>query len=389
MVRIDCLVLGYRRLNIERDKLDLATSILLRSSINATILPCGEIIVRESDYYKIINIFSGRVEFYGTDILGLYGLLKKIPNKIAISFALSICVLLIFLCSSVVWDIRVDGNDTLPSSSIILALSDCGFEIGSSWDKCDLSAIENEMQLRFNDSISWINLNKRGFVCYVSVIEKATEKPSTDSQTFEYANIVSDSDCVIEEVTVSAGLAAVKPGDTVKKGDVLIFGILPDEQGGGFCRAQGRVTGRISDQVTVEVDRNESICLLKSKKIYSIDIIFLNFSINIFKLYGNLTNKYDIIDCEKSYSLFERCKLPFKIQISYLPVYESLNVSYTDEELVRIASERLSSLCISRLALCDLLRLRSSGEFTEQGYRMVNDMVFCRSVGEFKEFYAQ
>ena len=44
----------------------------------------------------------------------------------------------------------------------------------------------------------------------------------------------------------------VKVGDVVKKGDLLISGVLPLELGGGFCTAQGEVKGRVADRVEVE-----------------------------------------------------------------------------------------------------------------------------------------
>ena len=37
-----------------------------------------------------------------------------------------------------------------------------------------------------------------------------------------FSNIVADRDGIIEEITVKKGYATVKPGDVVKKGDILI-----------------------------------------------------------------------------------------------------------------------------------------------------------------------
>ena len=384
MVRIDCLIFGYRKLKIAPEDLSEVTSILIRASIPSRINSDGTLTVRERDFPKIKSLFSGRIEFNNSEPLGLRGKCKLLPHKAAYLSAIIISWLFIVFLSNLVWDIRIEGNENIPDSEIALGLSECGFSVGDLWLGVDRSDIE----LRFLEDekrISWININRRGSTAYVTVIENET-KDNVKEESHQFSNIVSAADCVIEEITVKRGTAAVKPGDAVKKGDVLIIGVLPEESGGGFCSAEGSVIGRLNEKITVEVDRKYEKATSKEKKLYSLDLNFFKFSINIFKLYGNLTNKCDIIETEKTYSLFGNCRLPFSVSVKYIPEYESAEAEYTDEELVKIASSRLDALTSARLAMSDLVRIRSYGEFIEDGYLICSDIVFLAEVSEQVEF---
>jgi hypothetical protein len=240
--------------------------------------------------------------------------------------------------------------------------------------------VENEF-LKLYDDVSWININRRGTVAYVSVIEK--EKENFDISNILYSNIVAAYDCVIDEVTVKSGTAMVKPGDSVKKGDLLILGANAK---GDFCRAEGQVIGRVSDTLTVNVDRVYEKRYIASNKIHEVNINIFKISINIFKTYGNLTNECDIIEDVKEYSLPNGASLPFSITLRYLPSYECEARSYSDEELVSLAKDRLSLETALMLAESDLVKISTDGEFTDDGYRMWSNIVYLTDVGRENSF---
>lgn len=384
MVRIDHLVFGYRRLTVSPDSLSLVTSILLRASIHSTINPDGTISVRERDFSKIQDLFSGRIDFDHSGPLGLYGKWKNCRGKGALVVTLLFCIALTALLSSLVWDVRVEGNEKIPDSEIVYSLSRCGFSVGDFWNRRELGVIEAKF-LSENEGIAWINLNRRGTVAYVSIIEKDAEAQEK-KENILYSNIVASYDCVVEEITVKRGIAAVKAGDAVKKGDVLIIGAMPAESGGGFCAAEGEVLGRISDSVSVSVGRNYEKSTLSDRRLYSCSINLFKFSLNIFKLYGNLTNKCDIIENEITYSLFGKCRLPFSVTLEYIPEYRVEEAQYTDEELVRIAADRLNVSTLRLLSGSDLLRIKTFGDFSDDGYTITSDVTYLASVGESSVF---
>ena len=384
MVGIDCLVFGYRKIKISPDNLSDATSLLLRGSIYSKINSDGTLTVRERDFVQISNLFKGRIDFEYSNPLGVYGKFKLLPYKPAFISSIIISLVLIIFLSNFVWDIRIEGNENIPASEIKLGLMECGLTVGDFWPFIDRGLVESHYS-EIEERVSWININRRGSVAYVKIIERENSN-KTEENDAGFSNLVSSYDCVIEEITVRRGTAVVKPGDVVKKGDILIVGVLPEESGGGFCSAEGSVVGRINESVSALVDRKYEKTTQKNKKIYSISINFFKFSLNIFKLYGNLTNKCDIIETEKTYSLFSDTRLPFSISIKYIPQYEVTEAFYSDEELIKIASTRLDALTASRLYFSDLLKIKSQGQFTENGYLISSDIIYLSEVTERREF---
>ena len=70
------------------------------------------------------------------------------------------------------------------------------------------------------------------------------------------------------------------------------------------------------------------------------------------------------------------------ITLKYIPQYTYENGVYTDDQLVDIASERLMSLIALRLENADLIKLRTNGAFTDNGYNMNTEILFICDVSE-------
>ena len=106
----------------------------------------------------------------------------------------------------------------------------------------------------------------------------------------------------------------------------------------------------------------------------------------IFKNYGNLTNECVIIEDEIEYTLPGNKKLPFSITKAYGYEESRVAVEYTDEELIRLASQMLNDMTLKALENADLLRIKTFGEFTDTGYSMRSDVVFLTEISECVEF---
>ena len=384
MARIDYLIFGYRKMKIPPENISTVSSILLRAGISSQIAADGIVLIRERDVHKIKEILSGRTKSSLSEPMGLYGIWKNLKYKALVIISLIITLAFTISLSGFVWDIRVEGNEQIPDGEIVVGLKECGFEIGSIWGLTNLSKIENDFLIN-NSSIGWININRRGTVAYIKVLENQDDDFGKGDDEDKYYNIVASEDCVIEDITVIQGVAMVKPGDTVRRGEVLVAGILPPELGGGLCAAEATVVGRVSDRVKVFVPRIEQIKGYKNRQLNEITIKFFKFSLNIFKFYGNLTNDCDIIDDEITYSFFGRCKLPISLVLSYVINYDIESVTHSDTELCEISRMRLNSLCASLLCNADLLHIKTQGRFTDDGYEIYSDITFLADVGEREE----
>ena len=378
-VRFDCFIFGYRQYSISHDDLSVVSSRLLLLGVCVVMKFNGRFDARERDRAKVIKALEG-LEYTESAPKGLMGRFRAYPHKVAFLAAAFISIFLLVLSSSVVWDIRVEGNERLPEAVVTDILNECGFSIGDFWYQVDKSAVEDRV-LSVSSDIGWININQRGTVAYVSIIE--TEKiNSADQETLpQYGNIVATEDCVIEEISVSCGKAAVKVGDVVKKGDVLILGVLPDTAGGGLCRAEGRVVGRVSGSVSVSVDRNYEKKIEKERTKCETTLNFFGFELNIFKLYGNLPESCDIIEEINTFNILGLGRLPIYTTSKHLINYQLSAAEYTDNQLIAVATARLRERTASFLESSDLLRIKTDGSFTETGYSMINYLIYTTNVG--------
>lgn len=282
-----------------------------------------------------------------------------------------------------VWDIKVSGNEKISDVRILEELSDIGFDVGTTWRSLSLSEVEGKL-LEASSDIGWININRRGNVAYVTVKEKAINEPEKEKMAF--SNVVADCDAVIEEITVRSGVACVKVGDTVKAGQLLISGIIPNELGGGFVGADGDVFGRVAKDVTVEIQRNETVMSYGDEKLYRADIKIFKFSINIFKRYRKMDKTCAIIEDVKECTLFGKYRIPIVLERLYTTEKIETQKNYTDAELMSIASIRLAELRFIQLSNVELMKIRTDGEFTEQGYRMTSHVTVLENIGETRSF---
>jgi len=158
--------------------------------------------------------------------------------------------------------------------------------------------------------------------------------------------------------------------------------VIPQELGGGTVRAEGSVKGRITQKISIDVGRSESTREYFEERLCELRINILGFSVNIFKNYRNLSGKYDIIKSEEVLLAPSGVKFPIAIEKIYAEPYADATVSYTDTELASIASLRHKESLDKILEACEVLKISTVSEFTNDGYRIASDMLLLAEVGE-------
>ena len=78
----------------------------------------------------------------------------------------------------------------------------------------------------------------------------------------------------------------------------------------------------MSDTVTVEVDREYEKKIRSGERLCDITVNFFDFSLNIFKIYGNSGKGCDIIENVKVFSLLGEKRLPFSVSTKHLAEYD-------------------------------------------------------------------
>lgn len=86
-----------------------------------------------------------------------------------------------------------------------------------------IEKIKNKILLENKDHIEWIEIIESG-VKYIVKVEERIKKE--DKEEFEYQNIVASKEGIVKKIIALNGQVVVAKNDYVKKGDVLISGII-------------------------------------------------------------------------------------------------------------------------------------------------------------------
>jgi len=152
--------------------------------------------------------------------------------------------LLIFIASTRVWSISVEGCDRVPQAVVMQALADAGVKTGMARAKIEPPAL-GQFVRSYDKRIAWAGVSLSGVTLDVQIVEAEPIPAQPDKS--KPADIVAGKDGIVEKVTALAGKAGVKPGDAVRRGDVLIHGDATREGAAEryLVHAEGTVTAKV------------------------------------------------------------------------------------------------------------------------------------------------
>ncbi len=145
----------------------------------------------------------------------------KMRSGFAAGFIL--CIAATILMLSVIWAIDVTGLYEISAAEFSDALEQNGLYIGAFSNGHDFDAIRIALMREF-ENIAYVTFNINGSRLSVDVVE-STMPPDTVDNT-DYRNIVAKTDGVLITAEAYEGKIAVKAGQAVKKGELLVSGIF-------------------------------------------------------------------------------------------------------------------------------------------------------------------
>ena len=379
MQRLEYILFGYReyRTDDPRGVINLAlkrgrTVRLTDKNTVITSLTTARILRHELSALGFVPIGAPR---------GIGGLIAQIPSHIPSVIALILATVIYFLSTDIVFDVRISGNNTVSEEQILNELSAAGFGVGSRWSKTNKNAVELSVLMQ-SDDIAWININREGRVAYVSLIE-LRDMPDPPP-TYAAANIVAAEDCVIEEISVTRGTPVVKVGDTVRRGDLLISGIIEGEGGTEYAIAEGVVRGSSSLRLETKIDREYTETVTREGALATLTLKIFDFNINILQSYGNLPQGCVIIEEKSNITLLGRL-LPISIVRGKYLEYGNTTRRLSDSELVEKVAMLHRGDINNTLVGRDLVSIRTDGRFTDGGYLLESLIVYSAEVGRVVE----
>ena len=289
---------------------------------------------------------------------------KYRKRKIFLGF-LALIILGLIITSNFIWNIEITGNIKIPKEEIIDVLHEQGLKIGTNKNKIDTNSIINKIRLN-RDDIAWIGINLKGTNAIVEI--KESDKAPEIVNENEFCNIVSNKTAMITKINVQNGTANVNVGDIVKEGDVLVLGYLEGKFTGiRYVHSQADIEAKVwyskKEKFYFEQEIQAATGATEEKYTLSIN----NFKINLYKTLSKFGN-YDTINENKKLMLFSNFYLPIEIIKTTNYEYEKQMKTYTEEELVTIATEKLTKELENEIENKENIVNKQVNTYANEGY---------------------
>ena len=280
---------------------------------------------------------------------------------------------MIYMLSLFVWQIDIDGNRKYTDALILQALAQMDVKTGCRKSEIDLPEIEEELRIMYNE-ITWVSASIAGTKLQiegdlkisgssgggqtgnVKRVENRENNPKTqngESETDLPANLVADEDAIITNLVVRRGTVAVRYGDEVKKGDVLIEGKVyiynEDEtlKKVDYLTAEGDVFGKYQELYEKHYQRKHEVRSYTGKNYRELGVAIVGKSFclpvweNILKKQLEENTLSEVWSWKKQFRLTPTFYLPFALEYTEYVPYENVVEEYTDEVIKKMAEEEL------------------------------------------------
>ena len=254
-----------------------------------------------------------------------------------------ICCILVYLMSLFIWDINILGGAKYTPEAVMKFLNQNDIYTGIHKKKVNCQEIEDTIRLAYND-IGWVSAEIKGTRLIIKITE--TNMPAPAEKAIEPSHIVATKNGIVQTIITRTGTPKVKIGDVVKKGDIIVSGVvdvLADSitlvnKKPVIADADIRCKTYYDYEEAFSMNYIERVFTNKSKNGYYISL-FLK---KIF-LYNprNSYDKYDIIVDESKLHLTDSFYLPLRWGKVTTREYLERKQKYTEEEAISIAKARL------------------------------------------------
>lgn len=285
----------------------------------------------------------------------------------------------------IVWDIRIDGVEKTEPSEITELLDELGFGIGTYYPSVDFNKLHARYAAAQSD-IAWLSVYMNGTVAEVQVRELWSDDRLKHENNV-YANVVAETDGIVEEVRVFEGQPCVKKGDLVRRGQLLISGVIEHKDGSvRYEDAAGEVICRTAEPICVNI---RTLC---DKKVYTgrtttkKRIKFFKKSINLFIKGGTLYSNYDKIDTIEQLCPFGLCELPVWYEVTEYREYETVSERIPAEVAAEMAMTELTERLREATLDAELLSRLVETSLSEEGYRIDCLLYLRRDIGRRENF---
>ena len=278
---------------------------------------------RRSDQWKILSH------------KGIFWSIQRLINRPVLVAGVLIFILLTVFLPTRIYFFRVEGNTSVPDQYILELASEYGISFGAVRREIRSEQVKNAL-LHAVPQLEWVGINTAGCVATISVRERQVGEPAQPVRGI--SSIVAIRDGVVQEVTVTGGSAACRPGQAVRAGQVLISGYTDCGLSIRAERAKGEIYATTNRQMMFILPENFVQRGHRVSQNQRFSIIIGKKRINFYQDSGNLDATCVKMYEENYVTLPGGFQLPIAIVTETWIDYESAAPAATVEENSRTMS---------------------------------------------------
>lgn len=323
-----------------------------------------EIVVDIDGIEKINNIKTS----YKYKIIDRYGLakVKYMLKKYAIFLIFfAVGILINIVLSQIIFEVDVIHSNSYIRELVYNDLYDLGirkFNFKVSYQRKE--KIVKEILKKETNDIEWLEVEDVGTKYIVKVEQR---KKNTENKVCENKNIVAKKDAMILEILADQGEVVRKKLDYVKKGDILISGVIHNKENIVSMRcAEGKVFGEVWYQVHLEVPKRyvEVNVTGREKRQLEIEVLNKRYTLfNNFKTYKR-----------EEFSLVKSNLLPFSINYTKYLETNVKTFNYSVNDINSIALDMAQSRLLTKLGKEDTIISKKVLKKQEKGSKILVDV---------------
>ncbi|NLL81549.1 MAG: sporulation protein YqfD [Tissierellia bacterium] len=173
---------------------------------------------------------------------GLPYFIERVKHRKMFLTGFILFFLIVFLLSSFIWKIEINGLEQTPQEKVVEYLGDNGIMSGTPKIRISEDEVELLLMNEYN-YFSFIEVQKKGVKLIIDIKEE-TISPEKVDRSYP-ANIIAAKKGLVEKVVARNGDALVEAGEIVREGQVLISGaMLTNESEIYLVHAEGEILAR-------------------------------------------------------------------------------------------------------------------------------------------------
>lgn len=289
---------------------------------------------------------------------GLPFFAQRYKKRVGFFTGALVFLLLVWLSTLFVWRVEIVSDTEMNTASVIENLRRIGISEGSFIPTTDCWAKSAEYLSTYDDC-SWLSVNIVGTVAQIELRQNVRAEDKTVGDT--PCNIVAEHGGVICSFVINSGKGYVCAGDIVKKGDLLVSGIIEDI-GGQFrlIESDAEIYAETERMLEVRVDLAHTEKSYTGREKTKLSFRFFGLEFDIPFPSGEPEQTWEYGSKSEQMMLWDSTTLPVEKITRVWREYRENEEYYTLQQAREIADYRMNKLISSELSGAEILSVEKS-----------------------------